>query len=186
MASSEGSAGDFDGRWACVVSTHPFHSMNGPRKGKTAAFYGTVLCVLPPGAPLRRGGVYLQSFLLSSRGCDCKVLPLAKGEHTCECEQSSVNRRVRAKVRWLHSARRAHAHRTSARIGAGDRHRVLVCRAGVSVSGAVPSSAARRQPMLEQLEAAAAHGIEATHFAARGKRWVRAAGTVSGVPFAAG
>ena len=102
----------------------------------------------------------------------------------CECEQ--ILKIVRAKVRWLHSRRRALAHRTSARIGAGDQHRALACRRGVSVSGAVPSSAARRQPMLEQLEAAAAHGIEATHFAARGKRWVRAAGTVSGVHFAAG
>ena len=103
----------------------------------------------------------------------------------CECEQI-LSKVVRAKVRWLHSRRRALAHRTPARIGAGDQHRALACRRGVSVSGAVPSSAARRQPMLEQLEAAAAHGIEATHFAARGKRWVRAAGTVSGVHFAAG
>ena len=122
----------------------------------------SLLGVLPPGAPLCAGEAFIsQSFLLSSRGCDYKVLPLAKGEHTCECEQSSANRRVRAKVRWLHSARRAHAHRTSARIGAGDRHRVLVCRAGVSVSGAVPSSAARWSPAMKNSTLAQAHGIEA-------------------------
>lgn len=57
---------------------------------------------------------------------------------------------VRAKVRWLRSRRRAHVHRTSARIGAGHRHRVLVPKrhnqknAVCMVAGPVRSVRARR------------------------------------------
>ena len=104
----------------------------------------------------------------------------------------NVNRRrarqvfVRAKDRWLHSRRRAHAHRTSAQIGAGDQHRVLVFRAGVSVSGAVPSSAARWSPAMENSSSVLAHGIRAARCSMTGKRRVRAEGTVSGVHLPAG